>query len=250
MAGRSWSSPAARALDAVVNHCCLQHIELNYASYGADVRLAFPESRFVSQIFPIAGKGEATVDGLSVTVDADHSVCVPGATGMTITTNADYQRLILCIDATSLADQLASLTGIPLAAPLQVQPAQDASSPAARHLRANFLFLVNQMSAAAPPPPVLLAEFEQALMTMFLHANRHNYSHLLAEDPAAVSGRAVRRAEEYIEAKWAGPINTADLAATSGVGVRSLVRAFLQQRGCSPREFLARIRLRQARPLQ
>ena len=41
------------------------------------------------------------------------------------------------------------------------------------------MFLVGQLSVAPPPPPLVLADFEQMLMVMFLRVNQHNYSHLL-----------------------------------------------------------------------
>jgi hypothetical protein len=52
-----------RKLLTVVNHCKLQHIELNYATYGGELYLQYPDSEFVSQVFSIKGKGEAVIGG-------------------------------------------------------------------------------------------------------------------------------------------------------------------------------------------
>ncbi|MEJ2378179.1 MAG: AraC family transcriptional regulator [Pseudolabrys sp.] len=234
-----------RALRAVVNHCGLEHIEINYGSYGTELALRFPESRFVSQIFPIRGSAEARVGGQSVTIDTERSVVVSGGAALNISNNADYERLILCIDSKALAQRLTALTGVTV--PLRMHHTQDLRAQPARLLRANFMFLVNQLSLDAPMARIVLAEFEQNLMTAFLYANRHNYSHLLERDPPDAAPHDVRLAEAYIEANWDKPFNPDALAAETGVGLRSLFRRFRQSRGCSPIEFLRQVRLCRAR---
>jgi AraC-like DNA-binding protein len=237
------------SLRAVVNHCKLQHIELNYGAYAGNVRLHFPESIFVSQIFPTRGSAEAAVQGQSMLIDREHSVSVSGGAPLRITSDLAYERLILCVNSVSLTNQLAAMIGGPVAAPLQVHPWQTLSHLPARLLRENLMFLVDQISRGARLHPLVLAEFEQSVMLMFLRANRHNYSHLLERDPPHVANRDVRLAEEYIEAHWERPISVEALAAQTGVGVRGLFRDFLNCRGYSLSEFARQVRLRNAREL-
>jgi hypothetical protein len=113
-----------RTLHTVINHCRLQHIELNYAAYGADLNFEFPESEFASQIFPLAGKGEATVEGQSVVMDNCHSVLVSSGVPIMIKGDATYERLILCVRSDSLSKTLSTLTGVTIAGPIRVQPAR------------------------------------------------------------------------------------------------------------------------------
>ena len=108
------------------------------------------------------------------------------------------------------------------------------------------MFLAKQLNSDVSLPPLVLAEFEQALMVMFLYANRHNYSNLLQEDPADVALRQVRRTEDYIEANWNKQMSFEALAAEIGVSIRSLFRSFRKSRGYSPAEFLRQTRLRHA----
>jgi AraC-like DNA-binding protein len=238
-----------RSLCAIVNHCQLRHVEINYGSYGTDVNLQFPETSFVSQIFPIKGKGEALVEGKSVTIDCQRSVLVSGSEALNITNNAEYERLILCINSESLTKQLVALTGSSIRAPLKMHPAQDFAQRPARLLREHFIFLVKQLSAATPPPSLVLAEFEQTLMVMFLLANQHNYSDLLEKKPSDAALWQVRRAEQYIEANWDKPISLEALAVETDVSARSLFRNFRQGRGYSPMEFLKQTRLCRARQM-
>jgi transcriptional regulator GlxA family with amidase domain len=87
------------------------------------------------------------------------------------------------------------------------------------------------------------------LLVMFLHANRHNYSHLLERQPSDIAPRQVRSAEEFIEANWNEPISLEAIAAATEVSIRSLFRNFRQSRGYSPMEFLKQVRLRRAHEL-
>ena len=77
---------------------------------------------------------------------------------------------------------------------------------------------------------------------MFLHANRHNHSHLLERSAPDASARLVRRVEEYIEANWQRPITLEGLVALTGVSALSLFQSFKKYRGYSPMKFGAEIR--------
>lgn len=99
-------------------------------------------------------------------------------------------------------------------------------------------------TATVPVPKPLQAEFEQAIMVMFLRASRHRYSHLLEEGALDVTPTEVRRAEDYIEAHWREPLTLEGLAAVSGSNVLSLVRSFKRYRGCTPMQFVEQVRRR------
>ncbi len=92
-------------------------------------------------------------------------------------------------------------------------------------------------------PKLVLAEFEQALAVMFLHANQHNYSRLLQPPPRDLAPWQVRQAEEYIEANWQRAIVLEDLVDVTGVSAVELFRSFKKCRGYSPMEFANRVRL-------
>jgi len=236
-------------LRAIQNNCQLQHIGLNYGLYGTDVRFQFPEPTIFSQIFSIGGKAEVLVDGTSVAIDPDHSMVISADTPFGMTSNAEYERLTLNICGHSLAEKLTAITGYSIHSPLRMKPVQNFTQPSALMLRKNFMFFVNQLSAATSLPPLVLAEFEQMLMVMFLYANQHNYSHLLEQQPADVAPWQLRRAEEYIEANWDRPMSLEAVAAATDVSIGSLFRIFRRSRGYSPMEFVKQVRLRHAREL-
>jgi AraC-like DNA-binding protein len=237
-----------RTLCAIHNHCQLQHVGVSYGSYGTAIRFRFPEPTIFSQIFPVRGKAEVLIDGTSVMINPDRSAVVSAdAATFNMTSSAEYERLILNIGANGLSGKLAAITGLSIRSPLRFFPLQDFARPAARILRDHFIFLVRQLSSGALLPPLVVAEFEQTLMVMFLHANQHNYSDVLDQEPPDAAPWQVRRAEGYIEANWDRPMSVEAIAAASGVSARSLFRHFKQSRGYSPMEFLRQVRLRRAR---
>ncbi len=59
----------------------------------------------------------------------------------------------------------------------------------------------------------------------------------------------VRRAQEFVEAAYAQPLQLADIVAAAGVPERTLREGFLQFRGLSPTQFLRATRLEHAREM-
>ena len=235
-----------RMLKGIQNHCQLQHIALSYGSYEIEARWQFPGSNSLAHVFPVRGNAECVVGGKSIPIDSDHSVVISANESFSFANDADYERLTLIINPSALAMKLAAILGEPAHAPLKMNPAQDFKEHSARALRDNFMFLAGQLNSSASLPPLVLAEFEQTLMVMFLHANQHNYSHLLQQEPSDVGLGQVRRAQEYIDANWSKPLSFEAVSAATNVGVRQLFRKFKKSVGCSLIEFLRQTRLRHA----
>lgn len=238
------------ALRAILNHCQLRYIGLSYGSYAATVHMQFPETHFASQIFSIAGRSEAQIDGTSVSVSPDCSVVISPCEVLSVTNDPEYERLVLTLDSAALTEKLSAITGISCNEPLKFSPLQDNRLSAANTLRNHFLFLVDKLSSSTLPiPNVVLAEFEQTIMVMFLCANRHNYSHLFERPPPDVARWQLRQAKEHIEANWRQAITLEELAKVAGVSAFSLFRSFKRRYGMSPMDFVSKVRLCRAREL-
>jgi len=231
------------AFHAFFNLCELQHTKISYGSYAAAVSMRLPERSFATQVFLLAGKTEAVVGRRSETFNSDRALVISPNESIGVTHNSDYERLALSMNSKSLMDALSAITGKSCSKQLKFHPVQDHALPAARALRNHFLFLVETLTAsAAPLPKLVLDEYEQTLMVMFLHANRHNYSHLLERTPPDSAVWQVRRAEDFIEANWQRAIRLEDLAENTGVSAFSLFRTFEAYRGYSPFAFLSQVR--------
>lgn len=252
--GQAYAAPALevvgprRAFRAIINGHRLQHVRLNYGAYSADLRMRFPETEFTSQIFIIGGTAEAQISGLSTAISPDRGLVISPGQAFTVTNCSGGERLILMMNAAALANKLSLMTGQTCSTPLRFEPLQNYTQPMAKALRDHFRFLVEGVSAA-PLPKLALDEFEHILMMMFLHANRHNYSHLLDRAPQHAAEQQVRRVEDFIAANWKQAITLADLVEISGVSALSLCRSFRKSRGFTPMEMVKRLRLEHARDL-
>jgi AraC-like DNA-binding protein len=176
-------------------------------------------------------------------------VSSPG-TCYSVKLDANYEHLILRLDSNALTKKMVAMTGVPVTRPLKVDAAPDMASPAMQSFRNLVMYLVGELTTAVNPfPKLVLNEFEQTLLVSFLCGNRHNYSHLLKQQPADVAPWQVRRAEEFIEAHWNQPIDIEQLATATNVSMRSIFRAFKKTRGYSPMAFAKLVRMRHAQRL-
>jgi AraC-like DNA-binding protein len=236
--------------DVTLNYRPLRHLGLGYTKYGTGMSGAYPESGVSLQTFPIRGRGEATIGGLSSPLGVERGLTVSAGRSFATDIDRDYEHLVLLMNPHALTEKLNVIVGCDINRMLEFQPIMDGENPAAKALRNHVLFLVDALSQPDMPlPKILLDEFEQTLLVMVLYANRHNYSHLLERAALDIAPWQVRRAEDYVEAHWRQPITLEDLANVTGVCAFDLFRSFKRSRGYSPMEFVHKVRLDRAREL-
>jgi hypothetical protein len=233
--------PRTESLNAVMNNCRLQCVELAFGAFGTEVGLDFPTSGYVAQLLPLQGAAEISCGTKSVEV-AVGSGCLLSSDGPhRLIYSADYAHLVLRVDARVVADKLRSMTGAPLDQPLRIDTQSTPNGPAARMLQHYLPLLIETVSQNDPPFPVgWIAQTEQLLLTLLLCGYRHNYSHVLEQLASDVAPREVRLAERYIEANLQRPITLEELAEVAGTHTFGLFSAFKKYRGYSPLTFLAR----------
>lgn len=239
-----------KKVDVTLNYYPMQHSGLGYTKYGVDLSLVYPESEWTAQTFPTHGRGELTVNKTAGSLDPRHGIAISPGTSFGVKLSDSYEHFILLLNTQALTAKLEALTGIEINRPLHLHAIRDDARPAGKLLRDHLLFLADSVDeSVAPLPDWVLAESEQMLMVMSLYANRHNYSHLLERAPRRAGPGQLRRAQEYIEANWRGPIAMEALVSAAGVSVACLVQSLKESRGHSPTQFARRVRLDRARRL-
>ncbi len=248
---RAYAEPAlvptrgVAGFNTTINLCELKDIDLVYGSFGAAVGLEFPTTDFFCQLFPIRGRGEVTCGRTSVALTPGTGAVISSDRPYKVNFSADYEHLVLRINALMLTEKLAAMTGATINEPLRMSPEQNFRHPAAQMLRQYLPLLVETLSGADPPyPEWWIAQTAQLLMTLFLCGHRHNYSHLLEVEAPDPAPRQVRQTEEYIEANAQRAITLEELAEVAGMSAFSLFRAFKKYRGYSPLKFLSQVRSR------
>lgn len=148
-----------------------------------------------------------------------------------------------------LRAHLSALTGTEIQeAPRFELPLDLRSGPAADVRRiAHLLHDTCSRTDGAPASPHVLAHLREALCGALLFAAESTVSHLVHRTSPPACRRAVRLVEEYLTAHASEPISLTDLAAVTGVALRSLQRSFRAAHGMSPRAFLTTARLELAR---
>jgi AraC-like DNA-binding protein len=228
----------------------LQSIGLAYGTGSADASVDYPEADRFRLWTPLTGKGEATVNGKTIQLDAHQSCIVSPGQYMRLAAEAGHGWLNLRIDPGVFEQKLACILGARPSGRLEFATNVNRDHPQVQNLWRLIRFFAEQLDAASDRlPPLVLRELEQAIIVAFLFANRHAFSHLLDRETADLAPAHVSRTEEYIEAHWDQAITIDRLAEVTGVSARAVFRAFQQSRGYSPMAFARMVRLKHARSM-
>jgi hypothetical protein len=153
--------------DVTLNYHPLKNVALGYTKYGVALTGAYPESTCYLQTFPLRGGGEAAIKPFASPLRPGHGLTVSPGQGFAAKFNADYEHLLLVLNAKGLASKLAAIIGRPIDRPLEFDPIMSGVHPAAKALRDHVVFLVRMVSESETAlPKLLLEEFEQTLMVM------------------------------------------------------------------------------------
>src|SRR5450755_2293708 len=235
---------------AVGNFVRLKTMALAYLSYSSRVRVHCSGVNAVRQQFCLRASAVTSFGSQNLQVDPDRPCLIPARTGTVYDFEKNFAQLVMYVDTAALRSTLSALIGIPLNQSIVFTTPTDPGSPELRRLRRLVGFFVSELDREdGQLCDPALAEIEQTLLVSFLHANRHNFSHLLEKDMRRSAPWQVRRAEEFIEANWNRPITMQMISAATGIGIRSLFKAFRQARGYSPMAFVKRVRLMRARQM-
>jgi AraC-like DNA-binding protein len=234
---------------ATGNFIRLNNIALAYLSYGAAARIRCGAINAVRQQFCITGSATASFGSQRCHIDADRPCLIPAQDEAVYDFDDNFSQIVLYVDTAALRGVLSAVIGVPVSQNLIFETPTDAGKPELRRLRQLVQFLVSELDHDAAPSMPVLAELERSVLVSFLHANTHNFSRLLGRDARRVTPWQVRRAEEFVEANWQRPLTLRMIADATGVSARSLFNAFRAARGCSPTEYVKRVRLKQARQM-
>jgi hypothetical protein len=163
----------------------LQSIGLAYGTGSADASVDYPEADRFRLWTPLTGKGEATVNGKTIQLDAHQSCIVSPGQYMRLAAEAGHGWLNLRIDPGVFEQKLACILGARPSGRLEFATNVNRDHPQVQNLWRLIRFFAEQLDAASDRlPPLVLRELEQAIIVAFLFANRHAFSHLLDREPA------------------------------------------------------------------
>lgn len=231
-----------------VNHAWFKTIDIGYADFGGAVDLHLPPVDMVKQYFCRAQTGEIVLGRKHYPIDGESTCVAPSGSETCFHLSSGFTQLRLRVDDAALRSKLSAMTGSGIIREITFATPSTFRNPELRRLRRLIEFLVAELDGVDEPMSrSAIAGFEQAIVTCFLTANPHNFTHLLEREPSAPAPAQIRLVEDYIEANWRSAISIEALAAMTGASARSLFKAFKKRHGISPMAFVQNVRLQHAR---
>ena len=241
--------PRNQVIDAQAHACQLPQSELWHCAYGMPLSIKFPEGDYLRLQLSHKGVGATWTNTSTMTAVTARQACLSSA-AVEIDFAEDFEQLVWRIPKGKLEQKLALMTGRPIGYALNFLPSLDTSTPQGIALKSVLDCLLQAVrTTSTPAASPVIAELEQAFIAMFLSTVGHTGRALLEGGAAKVAPWQVRRAESHIEANWDKPITIEDLAAVTGTSTRSLFRTFKESLGCSPLDFVRRLRLDHAKQM-
>jgi len=175
-----------------------------------------------------------------------------GSTPVTVGQESGARMLLLTGGMATVEEALSQRTGCAHLPPLAFENPMRRADPGPDFFCALIGHIVEifNRNPAMIASPVLVAQYEEMLLTAMLACLPHTCSHLLATLPLPQSvPRVVRLAEGFMEANADKPLRLAELVQVTGMSVRSIQAAFKRFRGYTPSDFLRQCRLNKARQM-
>jgi AraC-like DNA-binding protein len=219
---------------------------LGYIRYGAAVttRVLLERQDYWIQL-PLRGHLSSS---FGVECDRRRGVISPPAEVHVLRSDAEAERLSVCIHADALMRQLGALLDDAPQVPVRFSAAIDLEHGHGRALaRVVRCAAVELEHGGWFGDPRIASRFEDFVMTGLLLSQPSNYTNALRKRARPIAPRDVRRAVEYLHDNACEAITLEDLVRACGVAGRTLLKHFQDFKGVSPMRYLRDLRLQCAR---
>jgi AraC-like DNA-binding protein len=221
-------------------------VEETCCTDGSRVRLPSDDVGYVIS-FPVRGAMRAVYRGRELDLGPERAVVSQPPTEVVLTTDDDFDVLVVRVDATALEDALQARLGYPVRRPLPLPPTLDLGTAAGKGWAALLWHVVD---AAVPggllTNPVIAEPLQESLLDGLLRAIDHPYREALDAPVRSWGPRAVRHGVDTIEAFPQRPFTMAALAGDADVSVPALEECWRRHRDARPMRYLQGVRLTRA----
>lgn len=197
----------------------------------------------------VRGRMTLTQNGVETTASDATGLIYPGLPGARIVTGDDNERQNVWIEGAALRRGLEQMLGDQVRHAVTFAPGVplDHGPGATLFSQLRFIHAELKRPDGIADNKVAVASYSDLILQIVLGSLRHSYSdRLQALHSAAVPGH-LRRAEDFMRANAAAPIQMEDVALAAGCAVRTLFEAFRRFRGTTPLAMLHRLRLERVR---
>jgi len=218
--------------------------------YGAEVRVAPQalESFFLIQL-PLKGGDRIESGKESLLSQPGKGTIHCPDESFAMNWSADCSKIAVRIERDAIERHAAALLGRPLPQQLQFAAEMDTrqGSGLAWERTIRQLLRSVQQTPELVGHPLMQAQFEQLIMSGLLIWQSNTLSNSLGQPTAMVQPRHLKLAEDYMRAHLDAPITNEQLAALTGISLRTLYNSFRKFRGVSPMRHLRDLRMEKVR---
>lgn len=239
-------------IQARLNAISTGSITFGYLSYGATSRIHLPQMEEAYHI-------NVTLLGSSYIRRSDGQVqrTRAGTTGAVLRPDmvhmiewaGDAGQIALKIPRTRLEQQLTDLTGRPPEGNVDIDVLLDLTSVEGQSLLRAINYVQDEWDSdgALVRHPASRRQLESLVLTNLLLAGTGPYRELLENENGTIHSRTVRIVMDFVNDFAIELPTLEDLTRVSRVSARALQTAFRRELGCSPMEYVRRVRLDRAR---
>ncbi len=229
----------------------LNDLRLSYTWFApAMVISSISVEHYYSLYFRLWGSSEYRVPGRIFVTSPSCGAFWPGMAPVQVRTNENWHVFGTCFSTGAIQGELSHLLGRDIVRPVDFDPMVNFDHGAGRIIKRMLVQLyqkAGQNESELAKSGLGMRQTERSLFTLVLEGLRHNYSKFVNGPERSIAPWQVRTVEEFILENADQPLSLGDLAVIGGVSARSLQYTFRRHRGCSPMEFLRRIRLERVR---
>ena len=239
-----------RAAGFSARHNCAAFagFSINYVAYGGSVSIdpGCLDRFFLVQV-PLTGAARIRAGACELDAVPERTASLLSPTIPTRMMWSDCAQAILLLDRRMVEQRAAALAGRATGV-VEFDPVIDLDAPSGRALRtslAGLMTLAERIGPSGRLSPVATADWREALLDHLLNGQRHGLSDAIRTFSGAAERlpRALRAARDYLAENADEPLDLAQLACASGIGVRALQLGFRRHFGLSISQMLLDMRL-------
>ncbi len=160
-----------------------------------------------------------------------------------------FHMIAVRFDGAELERTLTAMIGRPVRLGIELDAELDLSAGLAKqwwNLLAGVRHQLNSGCNELLSVPAVAEPLSHSLMSGFLLAARHQFSGQLHSEADAATPASIKLVRDRIEDRLGEPILLSDIAAGTGLSVRTIQRGFIEHLGVTPSEYIRAARLRHA----
>lgn len=238
----------ASGFSARHNCAAFDGFSINYVAYGGSVCIdpGCLEHFFLVQV-PLVGTAHIRAGVIEVEAAPARTASLLSPTIPTRMIWRDCAQAILLLDRRMVEQRAAALSGRAAVA-VEFDPMIVLEAPAGRALRASLaelMTLAERLGPCGRLSAVAMADWRELLLDHLLNGQRHGLSDAIQtfSGRAERLPRALRAARDHLADNAGEPLDLAQLACASGIGIRALQLGFRRHFGLSISQMLLDMRL-------